>query len=101
MIVVHGACPTGADAMASGICNDLGFEQEPHPARWKLYGKAAGFIRNQEMVDTHPDLALAYIRDDSPGATDCLNRAAKAGILCWVHREDALGDYLGVEQFKL
>lgn len=34
------------------------------PANWKKHGKAAGPIRNQEMLDLDPDLVIAF-----PGGT--------------------------------
>jgi hypothetical protein len=78
--VVHGACPTGADRMADEWAGLLGRRTERHPAQWDLYGRAAGFIRNADMVATRPDICLAFILDSSPGATDCADKAERVGI---------------------
>lgn len=81
LVVVHGACPTGADAIAAAWCRDSGVTEEPHPADWNgPAGKGAGFARNQAMVDSKPDEALAFIRDGSKGATHCADAAERAGI---------------------
>jgi hypothetical protein len=50
------------------------------PAKWDEYGKAAGPIRNQEMVDSKPDLVLAFWDGRSPGTLDAIKRAVLAGI---------------------
>lgn len=84
-ILVHGKCRDGVDAMAqewADEMNRMGYPVivEPHPADWKKFGKAAGMIRNAEMVSLGADLCLAFIYNESRGATDCRNRALKAGI---------------------
>lgn len=79
--VVHGACPYGgADIIAAAIGDRLGFVVEPHPAAWQEHGKAAGPLRNQEMVDLGADVCLAFPDADSRGTWDCVRRADAAGI---------------------
>lgn len=77
--IVHGAAP-GADELAAGIADDWGFNHEPHPADWKKHFKAAGPLRNQEMVDLGADVCLAFPDEDSRGTLDCMARATVAGI---------------------
>lgn len=76
--VVHGDC-SGADQLASEICDELGIDHTTFYADWSQ-GKKAGPIRNQQMIDTHPDLVIAFPLADSRGTYDCINRAKKAGI---------------------
>lgn len=79
--VVHGECPYGgADIIAAAIADRIGYVVEPHPASWKVHGKAAGPIRNQEMVDLGADVCLAFPHADSRGTWDCVKRADAAGI---------------------
>lgn len=79
--VVHGACPTGADAIAHHWATSVpGATAEPHPAEWDRHGKAAGPIRNQQMVDLGADVCLAFLLGESRGTRDCMRRAEAAGI---------------------
>lgn len=49
------------------------------PADWKTHGKAAGPIRNQQMLDEgKPDLVVAF--PGGTGTADMIRRARKAGI---------------------
>jgi hypothetical protein len=82
LTLVHGACPTGADQIADdwarGHQADVSVER--HRADWSTHQRAAGPIRNAGMVEAGADLCLAFIRDDSPGATGCTRMALAANI---------------------
>ncbi len=99
-IIVHGACPTGADAIADEIARKLGFEVRPYPADWDEAERqgnrnSAGPIRNSKMLrDEHPDkdgvpfdlcLGFTLNLDRSRGTRDCVRKARKAGIKTDVH----------------
>lgn len=81
VVLVHGACPTGADAIAAAFWDDMELLAEPHPADWERYGKRAGFLRNAQMVALGADLCYAYIKNNSRGASMTARLAEKAGIL--------------------
>lgn len=49
-------------------------------ADWDKYGKGAGPIRNQAMVDSGADYFVAFRYRSSRGTTDCIERAKHAGI---------------------
>jgi hypothetical protein len=81
--IIHGDCLTGADAMADRWARNtpIGWKSrviERFPADWKKYGGRAGPIRNQQMIDTKPDLVIAF--GSGRGTDDCVRRAEKAGI---------------------
>lgn len=61
-VVIHGACPTGADDMA-GLWADLNVSVTVHAyiANWTRDGKAAGPLRNGRMLrEGKPDRGLAF-----------------------------------------
>lgn len=65
-VLIHGAAP-GADTLAEQ--NWVG-AVERFPADWNRYGKRAGYLRNQAMIDTRPDLCLIFLGPCSkPGCT--------------------------------
>lgn len=91
LTVVHGAAPRGADAIAdmwvrSWSVDELHVTAERHPALWNEHGKRAGVVRNQRMIRLGADLVLAFIRDDSPGATHCAELAGEAGLPLQIFR---------------
>jgi hypothetical protein len=88
LVVVHGACPRGADWLARQWVRwsvTLGWpvSEEAHPADWSA-GRGAGFARNTEMAWAQIDECLAFIRDGSAGASHCAGEAELAGAA--VHR---------------
>lgn len=81
-VLVHGACPTGADQMADEVWTlGTGLEPERHPADWSV-GKAAGFIRNKQMVDLGAWVCLAFCQAGAgnKGTDHCAGLAEAAGI---------------------
>lgn len=78
-VLVHGACPTGADRIADELTYAQPWTVERHPADWTL-GKAAGPLRNQAMVDLGADVCIAFLLPGSRGTVDCAARAEAAGI---------------------
>lgn len=79
--VIHGAA-RGADTLGGIVARELGFSVEEYPANWEKYGKAAGPIRNRQMLETKPDLVLAFHHDlnKSKGTKHMLKIAKEAGI---------------------
>jgi hypothetical protein len=76
--IIHGGA-RGADSMAGEFANETGIEEIVFPADWKMYGRRAGPIRNQQMLDEgKPDLVVAF--PGGRGTADMVGRARTAGI---------------------
>lgn len=90
-VVVHGGngerdeagkAVRGADLIAAEIALGMGLPVVEVPARWQEFGRAAGPVRNQQMIDMRPCLVIAFHPDlsKSRGTRDTVRRALKAGI---------------------
>ena len=82
--IVHGAAP-GADRLAGRWAVARRVPCKGYPAQWDRLGRAAGPLRNQQMLACeHVDLVVAFPGDK--GTEDMLRRALKAGIDCLLVR---------------
>ena len=79
LVLVHGAAD-GVDRQAAQIWTRMGWVTEAHPADWNTHGKAAGPIRNAEMVALGADQCIAFPGENSRGTWDCVTKAKNAGI---------------------
>jgi len=73
----------GADTLAGEWATSAGIPLEVFPANWEAHGKAAGPIRNQQMLDEGgPGLVIAFHTNirESKGTLDMITRANKAKI---------------------
>lgn len=85
IVVVHGACPTGADAFASewAKLNDVIEDGYPiHMLNWGGNGPA----RNQAMVNDGADLVLVF--PGGRGTHDCMTKAFKAGLAIKIIKDE-------------
>ena len=81
-VLVHGACPKGADFIADKVWKEMGGKVEAHPADWNTHGTAGGPIRNTKMAKLGADLCLAFrSRGKSNGTDDMIKKARAEGIL--------------------
>jgi hypothetical protein len=67
----------GADSLAKKFAAEWNFVYTEFPAEWNKYGKSAGFIRNQTIVD-NCDMVLAFWDGVSRGTADTIAKAKKA-----------------------
>jgi len=106
LVIVHGAA-TGIDRSFAEACDEMGVEQEAHPARWeelgapravirydkrnRPYNANAGSVRNAEMVAAGAEMCIAFHRaiSASKGTKDCARRAIEAGIPTYLINSDA------------
>lgn len=69
----------GADTLAYDWACSRGWWTDVYRADWDRYGKAAGAIRNQRMLDEgKPDLVVAF--PGGTGTADMVKRAELAGV---------------------
>lgn len=83
-VVIEGGA-MGADRAARNAARKLGVKVETFPAKWSLFGPAAGPKRNQQMLDVgKPTMVLAFqfppTLDQSRGTADMVRRARLAGL---------------------
>lgn len=80
----------GADFLARVWAKYYGipYKDGSFPADWKKYGKAAGSIRNKQMLDEgKPDIVVAF--KGGTGTADMLKKAQDSDIVTYeVHFED-------------
>lgn len=69
--VIHGEC-SGVDKTSTIVATKHGFKVESHPPDWKKFGKAAGPIRNEEMIKSKIDHAVLFLSQDSKGTRHML-----------------------------
>lgn len=83
LVVVSGGA-RGADSIGEFWAETRGHTVEQFPAQWKLHGKAAGAIRNQQMLDSGIDYAVQF--PGGNGTADMRRRLDKAGIQVWEYK---------------
>jgi len=93
-LVIEGEC-RGADLLGREAAEELHIEVKPFPAKWAIHGRAAGHIRNQQMLtEGKPHMVLAFHDNikSSKGTKDMITRALKAGIPTWLvsHNQEVI-----------
>lgn len=92
LTIVHGACPTGADAIA-----DRWARRRPEvrlhtfPADWSK-GRGAGPMRNRIMAVAGADMCLAFLRDSSRGTLNMVDTARGHKIPTHIISWEVTGD---------
>jgi hypothetical protein len=78
LYVVHGCAP-GLDTVVDKEGDYLGMDVRGYPADWERHGKAAGPIRNREMLDkTNPKIIFCF--HDEPVASKGTRDMAMLGL---------------------
>lgn len=76
--VIHGGA-SGADTLAGRWAQRRGVPVKVYPADWNKHGRAAGPIRNQQMLDTEdPTAVIAF--PGGRGTADMVRRAEDYGV---------------------
>lgn len=78
LTIIHGKAK-GGDTIAQDFATNQWLKEEQYPADWEKHGKAAGHIRNQQMLDEgKPDIVVAF--PGGRGTADMIRRAKAANI---------------------
>ena len=67
----------GADTLADNFAENNEIPSTVYKPEWEKYGRSAGFIRNQLIVD-NCDMVLAFWDGESRGTADTIEKAKKA-----------------------
>ena len=78
-VLIHGGAD-GADMWADSIAYALQLETHVYPADWEQHGRSAGILRNDDMLDTKPDLVIAFWNGESKGTHYTIHEAKRRGI---------------------
>jgi hypothetical protein len=88
-VIIEGEAK-GADTLARLAGEDLGIVVLQFPAKWSEYGRAAGPIRNRQMLDEgKPTEAIGFHEDiaNSKGSKNMMEQAMKRGIPTTIYRK--------------
>lgn len=78
--IIHGGA-AGVDSFAGLFARRNDVKETVFMADWDKYGKAAGPIRNKQMLDEgKPDLVIAFPTEKSKGTRNMIEQAEKAGV---------------------
>ena len=66
----------GADTLGERYAQEKGYEVKKFPAQWDLYGKSAGYKRNQQMAE-YADGLIAFWDGKSRGTKHMIDIANK------------------------
>lgn len=79
---------SGADTLAERYAKANGYQLHVKPADWKRYGRAAGPIRNKEMLEyakeVEEPILIAFWDGKSKGTKNMIEQSRKAGFECYV-----------------
>lgn len=76
-VLIHGDA-SGADRLSGEWAASKGIQVEARPADWKKHGRAAGPIRNSQMLNEQPELVIAF--PGGKGTADMVRKAKQAGL---------------------
>ena len=77
-IIVSGKA-RGADNLGERFAKENEIEVKEFPANWGLYGKRAGFLRNEQMAE-YANYLVAFWDGKSKGTKHMINLAKKKGL---------------------
>ena len=91
-VVIEGEA-SGADSIARRVAEKYGLKVVAYVAQWTTYGRAAGPIRNRQMLEEgKPDIVVAFHNniESSKGTKNCLRQAEALGIKIMIKKSVVL-----------
>ncbi len=86
--ILSGHCK-GVDLMAEQYAMERNYGLEIFPAEWKKYGRAAGPIRNKQMVEK-ANVVIAFVCERAKGTKNLISHAKELGKRLFVKNIDSL-----------
>lgn len=87
MEIISGHC-AGTDQLGERYAEEHEVDCKVFPAEWKKYGRAAGPIRNSQMIDYAAEsvmpVVVAFVSPKSKGTMDTVNKARKKGFKVFI-----------------
>lgn len=77
-LIIQGGA-TGADSLADIYALNKGIECKTYPANWSKHGRAAGPIRNREMLEANRDATVVAFPGGA-GTRNCVITAKELGM---------------------
>ncbi len=86
--IISGHCE-GADMLGELYAKKHGIVCKVFPAEWTKYGRAAGPIRNSQMIEYASEstipIVVAFVSPRTKGTIDTVNKATKRGFSIFRH----------------
>lgn len=89
LILIHGKCRRGADAICKRLAEGRGIHCAEVPALWPSYGAGAGHKRNAAMLLLGPHHVVAFTLG-TPGTQGMIGLAREAGLPVVVFGHEAV-----------
>jgi hypothetical protein len=81
IVIIHGACPTGADELANQWAISRRCMIERYPAQWVTHGSFAGHVRNVRMLHSgKPECVVAFEGRNGTAHMKRIARAARVPV---------------------
>ncbi len=85
--IISGHCK-GVDMMAEQYAAEKKYGLKVFPAEWKKYGRAAGPIRNKQMVE-NANVVIAFVCEKATGTKNLISHAKKLGKRLFIQNIDS------------
>ena len=82
-LVVSGGA-RGADALGAKYAKEHGIELKVFPAKWSIYGKKAGILRNVDIIE-NCDVCFVFWDGESHGAKHDIELCKKSKKPCFIY----------------